>query len=505
MKQYEADANMAHISDIRLVSLGEAWRQFSVKDHAIVYMMEGKAVCSSSLYNGVLSEGDMVVVPAGSGELALAPVSEPASAYCISFSSAVVSRVYDKWSIEDAAPSLRGMVRVRPIPVIRHRFDQLLRLWLANPGYTIQLHIGWLELWEAIRTGAIMEDCGLDTLLRDMIRHMDRHCEEPFQVEDMARHSGVTPSVFYKRFKEYTSLSPLQYITRNRIEKARRLLAEKDANIRDIANAVGYPDVYYFSRIFKKAIGIPPYRYHQLLRRKIAVLNPPLFDDLAALGVPRDMLIPFWNRDEQKLQYKQFEPASAELLWLSRAKPELIVGADSAAPLYDKLAAIAPTKLFPFKPFSWREHLLQLAAILNVPEVADYWLYYYDRKAAAISERIHRRLGDQTVLAAVASDQGVRVCGANRRKIGRLLYGDLQLNAPTGTEGFAFADFGSMAALNEFKADHILLLEDRSVGRSTHTSVAGRVHHAPLFPWLHYSAIGHERSIEQALLYFSSE
>ena len=505
MKQFRDCTSITFIEEMRLITLPEEWQQIIDKDHHLIYIREGKVKIKSSLFDGILCKGDMVVLPSGSESFSVMPITQPISAYYIRFASANVSRVYGNWNIDDASPSISGMVRVQPIPIIRHRFDLLHRLWEQNSGFTNPLSTAWLELWETIQAGITIEEPDFETRLQNIIKHMDLHFEEEFQVENMALHSGVTPTVFFKRLKETTSLSPLQYITRNRIEKARQLLVEDDSPIREIANAVGYLDVYYFSRTFKKVIGIPPFRYRQLLQRKIAVLNPPLFDDLLALGVPRDKLIPFWNREDQKEAYREHDTIGTELQWLCKEKPELIVGIDNEKPLYDQLVKIAPTYLIKYKPCSWREHLCELATILEVKEIAEYWLYYYEQKTATVSERIQRQLGDQTVLAALVHDKSIRVCGANRRKLGQFLYSDLKLNAPIGTDRFAFSDIESLVELNKFKADHILLLGDHPIGKETTLQISGQVHHARLNPWLHYSAIGHAKAIEEALFYFTTE
>ena len=505
MNQIHNWVNVSVIEEMRLLSLPEDLRTITANDHQLIYILEGRLEIKSTLYNGIIHTGNMVVLPSGTEPISFIPITEPISAYCIRFTSASVSRSAGSWSIIDALPSISGIVRVQSIPVTRHKFEQIHRLWKESLSFTNPLHIAWLELWESIRSEMILEEPNLESKLQHIVNHMDLHYEEEFQVEDMARHSGVTPTIFFKRFKVSTSQSPLQYITRIRIEQARNLLVEGEAPIREVAHTVGYSDVYYFRRIFKKVIGIPPYRYRQLLQRKIAVLNPPLFDDLLALGVPRDKLIPFWNREDQKKTYRDHDTYGMELLWLRRERPELIIGTDNLKPMYDQLSDIAPTHLIQYKPFSWREHLREIATILDVSEVAEYWLYYYEQKAAAVRNRIHRRLGDQTVLVALVQDRNIRVCGANRRKIGRFLYGDLKLNAPLGTDRFAFSDIESLTELNKFRADHILLLGDQTFQKATSLSISGQVHHAGLYPWLHYSALGHERSMEEALLYFSPE
>ena len=488
---------------MKLITTLHEWQSIIHKENQLIYVREGKVKIKSSIYNGAMSEGELIVLSSVKESLSVVPITQPFSAYYIRFASASVSRVEGCWNIEETSPAGVNMMRVQTIPIIRHRFEQLHALWNQSSDFDIPTFTEWLELWEMIKGGSVKEEQDIETKIQNIIKHMDLHFEEEFQVEDMARHSGVTPNIFYKRFKESTSLSPLQYVTRNRIEKARQLLVEEDVSIREIANAVGYPDMYYFSRTFKKMVGIPPTRYRQLLRRKIVVLSPPLFEDFLALGVPRNMLIPFWTKEHQKKIYRAQDAFGMELQMLKKEKPELIVGIDEKNELLDQLAEIAPTHLIKYKPFSWREHLRQLADILQVKEIAEYWLYYYEQKTAAFRERIHRQLGNETVLVALVHDEKIRVCGANRRKIGQFLYSDLKLNAPMGTEQFSFADFDNLIELNKFKADHILLLGEQPVGKESFEQILGQVHHSSINPWLHNSAIGHEKSIEEALIHFS--
>ncbi|WP_313894071.1 AraC family transcriptional regulator [Psychrobacillus sp.] len=71
-------------------------------------------------------------------------------------------------------------------------------------------------------------------------------------------------------FKQNTSYSPIDYLIRTRIERASKSLVETDASLRDVAASVGYEDVYYFSRLFKKKKGISPtqYRMREMNRMK---------------------------------------------------------------------------------------------------------------------------------------------------------------------------------------------------------------------------------------------
>ena len=59
----------------------------------------------------------------------------------------------------------------------------------------------------------------------------------------------------YRRFREYFGVSPSHYVNEVRIRRAQFLLTETDRPVSEIAAAVGIPDVFYFSRLFRTATG----------------------------------------------------------------------------------------------------------------------------------------------------------------------------------------------------------------------------------------------------------
>jgi len=64
-------------------------------------------------------------------------------------------------------------------------------------------------------------------------------------------------------FKAQTGKSPLDFLTTVRMEFASQLLLDRTTAIKDIAAAVGYPDVRYFTTVFKKEMGITPAAYRE--------------------------------------------------------------------------------------------------------------------------------------------------------------------------------------------------------------------------------------------------
>lgn len=76
-------------------------------------------------------------------------------------------------------------------------------------------------------------------------------------------------------FKQSTGYSPIDYLIRIRLEKAASLLTETDASLRTISAGVGYKDVYYFSRLFKKKLGVSPAEYRRRNWQQSKVADSP--------------------------------------------------------------------------------------------------------------------------------------------------------------------------------------------------------------------------------------
>lgn len=85
-------------------------------------------------------------------------------------------------------------------------------------------------------------------------------------LEQMANIANVAKSHLSRIFNEAFGVSPLQYVIRCKVQHAQTLLLTSNMSIRDIALEVGFPDVSYFIRLFKKNIGFTPQDYRESLK-----------------------------------------------------------------------------------------------------------------------------------------------------------------------------------------------------------------------------------------------
>lgn len=95
-------------------------------------------------------------------------------------------------------------------------------------------------------------------------RYIQQHFQEPLKLEDVSRVIGFNSTYFSTVFKKETGKSFLDYLTEVRMNKAKQLLCRGDLSVNDVAEEVGYQDLKYFSKLFKKAAGISPSDYKKL-------------------------------------------------------------------------------------------------------------------------------------------------------------------------------------------------------------------------------------------------
>lgn len=97
------------------------------------------------------------------------------------------------------------------------------------------------------------------SMVSKVIRYIEENYTEPsLSVSEISNYIDLTPTYIGSIFKKVTGQSILQYITELRMDHAKKLLRTDKYNITEISQMVGYSDVFYFSKKFKKIHGCSP-------------------------------------------------------------------------------------------------------------------------------------------------------------------------------------------------------------------------------------------------------
>ncbi|SFM05658.1 AraC-type DNA-binding protein [Paenibacillus sp. 1_12] len=271
----------------------------------------------------------------------------------------------------------------------------------------------------------------------------------PLDIEELAKSSGSSPSRFYMAFKEQTGLSPHKYMTKIRMDASLHLLAGGTSSIVEAAHAVGYLDEYYFSRLFKKHMGMTPTEYTARAKKKIANLNGVFAGDLSVLGI--SSYISFersWRENNPELVLEQ----------LAIAQPELILSGPTTTEYYEKLSEIAPVVVLRWKEYSWKERLLEISELLGLTSIAEWWLSYYELKVENARRHVKNVLGNEPFLVVHVVEGGFYLFGMKSRKLRGIFYEDLQVTPPTPAEQISLLKVDKLEEIAELDCENVLFL-----------------------------------------------
>lgn len=94
--------------------------------------------------------------------------------------------------------------------------------------------------------------------IKKTLQFVDSHFEEPLTVSQISTVAGMSKSAFSRRFKQSMGVPFKLYLNRLRVSKAKWLITQKGLNVTEACFAVGFNDVAYFSRTFRKIEGRSP-------------------------------------------------------------------------------------------------------------------------------------------------------------------------------------------------------------------------------------------------------
>lgn len=101
--------------------------------------------------------------------------------------------------------------------------------------------------------------------INPVIAYIDLHYTQQIALQNLADIASVTPQHLCNIFKKCTSYTPFEYITMKRIQKSKELLlCNKDMQIQEIAEMVGFNDTSYFCSIFRKIEKVSPTEFRVL-------------------------------------------------------------------------------------------------------------------------------------------------------------------------------------------------------------------------------------------------
>ncbi|MNH92527.1 HTH-type transcriptional activator Btr [compost metagenome] len=316
--------------------------------------------------------------------------------------------------------------------------------------FYITQHVG--DMHEGIEVPETVRgiECSID--------YMHKHFHDKIKLEKLAEMAGFTPTSYSREFKKITSSSPIDYLNALRIAKAKQLLLAKAHSVKEVSASSGFGDEFYFSRMFKREVGISPTLYMRRKDIRIAVAcSIPFQDNLQSLGSsPVFAMNCLRHRTMNAEEYREF----LEHAWLQmkQAEPELIICDHYHLPFMEQLKEIAPTVSLGLST-DWRVVHRNLADFVGLEEEAQRNFKQVDQYQMKAKELLSHRYGDETVAIIRIINNLIRIQGTINHPLNDLIYSELglkpgycvpenQMRAELPSEGYTYLDCDHLFILN---------------------------------------------------------
>ncbi|WP_017445697.1 AraC family transcriptional regulator [Gayadomonas joobiniege] len=253
---------------------------FANKDKASFHLLrQGRCVFKTTDTEAYLQAGDLVFVGPGveheliSKNTELIDVDKNDNADLLLCGDCE----FDTNNLSPLASLLNQVTIVRKDELVRHNwlkstFDQISSEYMAqDPGAQIIVNkLTEVIMIELIRINfAQQQHQGFINALNDKpikkaleLMHQSPHF--PWTIADLAKRVGLSRALFAKRFTGQINQTVFVYLTKLRVEKAKRLITTSTQSIEDIALLVGYESERAFNRTFDKYVGMTPKQYRKL-------------------------------------------------------------------------------------------------------------------------------------------------------------------------------------------------------------------------------------------------
>lgn len=149
------------------------------------------------------------------------------------------------------------------LPFHRMGFEtaQMLDAMMAGRGKAARtVHLPPTGVVERYSTSVLACE---DPAVRKACNFIRKNLTEKLTLDRIAREAGVSLRILQHRYKKATGQTPVEAILHERCERAKVLLRTSHRQMEDIAEACGFPNANYFSKMFTRTVGVSPNKYRR--------------------------------------------------------------------------------------------------------------------------------------------------------------------------------------------------------------------------------------------------
>ena len=231
-------------------------------DYQLLYINSGKAIFVFNGKEQIVEAGSIVLFQPKQPQLYYYDSAHKPIVYWIHFSGREADQILNHYNLFSKDKNIFHIGICQNLPSL---FKQIItELQLLKEMYEEMIVYKFQEILLHINRSLMnisVKNDNISELISQAKIYFNENYNQNINVNNYANSINMTPCWFIKKFKEATGVTPIQYLLNIRLTTAKELLRSKKYNVSEVATAVGYENILYFSRIFTKHIGISPSKY----------------------------------------------------------------------------------------------------------------------------------------------------------------------------------------------------------------------------------------------------
>lgn len=230
------------------------WGPGTREIYSLHYILSGKGYVVFRGETYALSAGDSFMIFPEEEILYYPEESDPWAYRWVDFKGADAKSLVARTLFSKKCPVVRGIRGVEPL---FHIYEEGAHTESLKERYGAKVYLLLTYYLKKAK-----EPQGKRSYFEDAVEMIrNSYWKQELNVGQLAENLNVERSYLYRLFMEHMGVSPQEYITEIRMERAIELLGAGELSVQTVACSVGYKDALYFSRVFRKRKGIAPSDY----------------------------------------------------------------------------------------------------------------------------------------------------------------------------------------------------------------------------------------------------
>ena len=228
-------------------------------DYYLLYLVSGELNVSFPSKDMLIEAGTFLIFPPNCRYRYSHTNGSPIEYMWLHFTGSHVAETLEKYEL-NLFPKIN---KIEPDDAIIMRFQNIFNAFINHDKFRENELSTLLERLMISLARRVSGEKKHTNLLNKSISYINGNYVKDLRVPDLAKMENLSVSRYNTLFKQVTGISPVEYIKKMRLNSACELLSATDLPIKTVSSMVGYTDSHFFSRIFKKSLGVSPAFYRK--------------------------------------------------------------------------------------------------------------------------------------------------------------------------------------------------------------------------------------------------